>query len=89
VSLHFATDAALSFDLPQATVFTQPAKTGAGWLFAHDLSILAGHTARPDKPLAAIRRYPRTWILLDPAYAGAETAEAVRPGCRAEAPAAP
>lgn len=65
VSLHYSIDAALSFYLPDASVYTKPGRVGDDFFFSQSTLVVKEQeqsVSRPT-PLAAIRRYPRIWVL--------------------------
>ena len=76
VSLHYSLDAAVSFYLPDAPVFTKPQIGGPQILFARSASILPAGVSPIsfDAPVSAIYQYPRVWLLwLAPAPALVQT----------------
>lgn len=65
VSLHYSTDAALSFYLPDLPVYTKPERSGDEFFFSRSTLIVKAQEQPGIRStsLAVIRRHPRIWIL--------------------------
>jgi uncharacterized membrane protein len=85
VSLNYATDAALSFYLPEVLPYTKPQLTRDGYRFSHSTVVLIGWVTppSPDASLEFVGAHPRVWLLANPQRPH-ELAGTLRTACRVD-----
>jgi uncharacterized membrane protein len=84
VSLHYMSDAALSFYLAETTSYTKPQQHEDHYLFTDVTHIIWAQPVegqlRPSIPLASIRNHPRIWVIMHVSRSQ-EIAQEITQGC--------